>query len=77
MFVSKLLRDIPDVQKLNKKLDDMYGLWRFCKFQRGYNIGIRLVEDLQVKTNIGRCNDFSETSNVISNVSRFLAFLSF
>lgn len=35
---------------------------------RGYNIGVRLVEDLLARSTIGRCNDFRETADVIAKV---------
>ena len=35
---------------------------------RGYNIGIRLIEDLLARSDIGRCNDFRETADVIAKV---------
>lgn len=36
---------------------------------RGYNIGVRLIEDFLARSNVGRCNDFRETADVISKVS--------
>lgn len=36
---------------------------------RGYNIGVRLIEDFLARSNAGRCNDFRETADVISKVS--------
>ncbi len=39
-------------------------------FDRGYNIGTRLIEDFLARTSIPRCNDFRETAEVISKVSR-------
>jgi len=36
---------------------------------RGYNIGVRLIEDFLARTNTGRCNDFRETADVISKVN--------
>ena len=36
---------------------------------RGYNIGVRLIEDFLARSNIGRCNDFRETADVIAKVS--------
>jgi trafficking protein particle complex subunit 3 len=35
---------------------------------RGYNIGIRLIEDFLAKANTGRCRDFRETADVIAKV---------
>jgi len=36
---------------------------------RGYNIGVRLIEDFLARSGIGRCNDFRETADVIAKVS--------
>lgn len=36
---------------------------------RGYNIGVRLIEDFLARSNIGRCQDFRETADVIAKVS--------
>ena len=35
---------------------------------RGYNIGVRLIEDFLAKANTGRCRDLRETAEVISKV---------
>ena len=35
---------------------------------RGYNIGVRLIEDLIAKGNVGRCHDLRETADVIAKV---------
>lgn len=35
---------------------------------RGYNIGVRLVEDFLARSNVGRCHDFRETADVIAKV---------
>lgn len=37
---------------------------------RGYNIGIRLIEDFLARSNVGRCHDFRETADVIAKVSQ-------
>lgn len=36
---------------------------------RGYNIGVRLIEDFLAKSNTGRCHDLKETADVISKVT--------
>jgi len=43
----------------------------FCRLVvfRGYNIGVRLIEDFLARSGIGRCNDFRETAEVIAKVS--------
>ena len=35
---------------------------------RGYNIGIRLIDEFLAKSNVSRCNDFRETTDVIAKV---------
>jgi len=39
-----------------------------CFDSRGYNIGVRLVEDFLARSNVGRCHDFRETADVIAKV---------
>ena len=41
---------------------------------RGYNIGIRLIEDFLARTGLQRCSTFAETAEVISKVA-FKTFL--
>ena len=41
-----------------------------CSGFRGYNIGVRLVEDFLARSNVGRCHDFRETADVIAKVTR-------
>lgn len=36
---------------------------------RGYNIGVRLIEDFLARSNVGRCQDFRETADVIAKVN--------
>lgn len=45
-------------------------------FHRGYNIGVRLIEDFLARSNIGRCQDFRETADVIAKVSGKVSELS-
>lgn len=35
---------------------------------RGFNIGVRLIEDFLARSNVGRCHDFRETADVIAKV---------
>lgn len=35
---------------------------------RGYNIGVRLIEDFLARTGLGRCKDFAEVGEVMSKV---------
>ena len=48
-------------------------LWRWVRItlwlaSRGYNIGVRLIEDFLARSNVGRCHDFRETADVIAKV---------
>lgn len=46
-----------------------------CLFSfRGYNIGVRLVDEFFVRANMGRCKSFEETANMIAKVG-FKMFL--
>lgn len=38
------------------------------RFHRGYNIGVRLIEDFLARSSVGRCQDFRETADVIAKV---------
>lgn len=35
---------------------------------RGYNIGVRMIEDFLARANSGKCNDFRDVAEVISKV---------
>lgn len=35
---------------------------------RGYNIGVRLIDEFLAKSNVSRCADFKETADVIAKV---------
>jgi trafficking protein particle complex subunit 3 len=62
--VAQLCRDFNgDYGKVNKQLDKM-----------GYNIGLRLIEELLAKSGIGRCQNFKDTAEVVSKVG-FKMFL--
>lgn len=50
-----------------RHFDPLNGL--FSDFlPRGYNIGVRLIEDFLARSNVGRCHDFRETADVIAKV---------
>lgn len=53
-------------------------IWVFAsspgKTNRGYNIGIRLVDDFLAKTNTGRCRSFKDAARTIAEVG-FKMFL--
>jgi len=36
---------------------------------RGYNIGIRLIEDFLARSGLGKCADFKEVGEVVAKVS--------
>ncbi|XP_022293481.1 trafficking protein particle complex subunit 3-like [Crassostrea virginica] len=57
-LVAQLLKDYEDDEEVNKQLEKM-----------GYNIGVRLIEDFLARSNVGRCNDFRETADVISKLA--------
>lgn len=44
----------------------------FISLVRGYNIGVRLIEDFLARSSVGRCHDFRETADVIAKVSDFI-----
>lgn len=41
---------------------------------RGYNIGIRLIDEFLAKSGVGNCSDFKETAEVIAKIA-FKMFL--
>ncbi|XP_065838444.1 trafficking protein particle complex subunit 3-like [Oscarella lobularis] len=56
-LVSQLVKDYESDAEVNKQLEKI-----------GYNIGVRLIEDLLARTNVGRCHDFKETADVIAKI---------
>ena len=44
-----------------------FAVW-LVGFFRGYNIGVRLIDEFLAKSNISRCVDFKETAEVIAKV---------
>ncbi|KAG4986075.1 hypothetical protein JHK86_033766 [Glycine max] len=56
-IVRQLLTDLEEAEEVNKQLDQM-----------GYNIGIRLIDEFLAKSNVSRCNDFRETTDVIAKL---------
>jgi len=42
------------------------------KYFRGYNIGVRIIEDFLARSNQGRCHDLKETADVIAKVEFYL-----
>ena len=41
-----------------------------CACGRGYNIGVRLVDEFLAKAQIGTCQSFQETAEVIAKARR-------
>ena len=39
-----------------------------CLHRRGYNIGVRLIEDFLARTQQGRCYDLKETADILAKV---------
>ncbi|KAJ2000652.1 hypothetical protein GGI04_003350 [Coemansia thaxteri] len=62
-LVVQLVKDYEDYAAVNKQLDKM-----------GYNIGVRLVDDIMARTSLERCSGFTATAEVISKVG-FKLFL--
>ncbi|KAJ2078431.1 transport protein particle 22 kDa subunit [Coemansia sp. RSA 988] len=62
-LVVQLVKDYEDYGAVNKQLDKM-----------GYNIGVRLADDILARTGLERCADFHATAEVISKVG-FKVFL--
>ncbi|KAJ1892835.1 hypothetical protein LPJ66_006110, partial [Kickxella alabastrina] len=62
-LVVQLVKDYEDYGAVNKQLDKM-----------GYNIGVRLIDDILARTSIDRCADLQTTAEVISKVG-FRVFL--
>lgn len=63
-IVAQLCKDYDgDYSQVNKQLDKM-----------GYNIGLRLIEELLAKSNVSRCTNFRDTAETVSKVG-FKMFL--
>lgn len=57
-IVAQLVADFDhDYAKVNKQLDKM-----------GYNIGLRLIEELLAKTGLPRCQNFRDTAEAVAKV---------
>jgi Transport protein particle (TRAPP) component len=72
--VAQLCKDTEDASQINKQLDKMSSL-HFVLTRRGYNIGVRLIEDFLAKANTGRCHDIRETADVMSKVTPHTSML--
>uniref|UniRef100_A0AAQ5YSP9 Trafficking protein particle complex subunit n=1 Tax=Amphiprion ocellaris TaxID=80972 RepID=A0AAQ5YSP9_AMPOC len=70
-LVTQLCKDYENDEEVNKQLDKInknISKWPQT-FERGYNIGVRLIEDFLARSSIGRCQDFRETADVIAKVA--------
>ena len=65
MITAHSCKKFGTLQKKNKLLSCINFM---CSDFRGYNIGVRLVEDFLARSNVGRCHDFRETADVIAKV---------
>uniref|UniRef100_A0A8C9EXD2 Trafficking protein particle complex subunit n=1 Tax=Pavo cristatus TaxID=9049 RepID=A0A8C9EXD2_PAVCR len=65
-LVTQLCKDYENDEDVNKQLDKI--LFLVCS-HRGYNIGVRLIEDFLARSNVGRCHDFRETADVIAKIA--------
>ncbi|EOD09093.1 trafficking protein particle complex 3 [Emiliania huxleyi CCMP1516] len=61
--VTQLLKDYEDVAAANVQLEKM-----------GYNMGVRMVDELLAKASLAQCASFSETAEVVAKVG-FKMFL--
>lgn len=62
-FPYHILSDDLRLYKANIRLSDLK-----LYVSRGYNIGVRLVDEFLAKSNVSRCVDFKETAEVIAKV---------
>ncbi|KAJ1755533.1 hypothetical protein LPJ77_003844 [Coemansia sp. RSA 2523] len=62
-LVVQLLRDHEDCTAVNQQLDKL-----------GYNIGVRLADDMFARTSLDRCSDIHATADVIAKIG-FRMFL--
>ena len=70
-LVVQLLQDMEDVGTVNLELEKMYELpirWMACS---GYNMGIRLVDEVLAKAGIPGCQNWKDTAEVVAKVWRW------
>lgn len=48
-----------------------------CDIYRGYNIGVRLIDEFLAKSGVGNCANFRETADVIAKVRTQISHLLF
>ena len=79
-LVIQLIQDYQDYAQVNVQLDKMYFPLHSVNINhllnlapiapcRGYNIGVRLIEDFLARSNLPKCKDFVETGEIVSKVS--------
>ena len=74
--MAQLLQDYEDVDEVNTQLEKMFVCWSIgvlrviCLFSlnRGYNIGLRLIDEFLARSGVGRCQSFKDTGEVIAKV---------
>ncbi|KAK7359502.1 hypothetical protein VNO77_01462 [Canavalia gladiata] len=55
---------------------ETFHVLRFTSFLRGYNIGIRLIDEFLAKSYVSRCVDFKETACNCKGIVLFLLYRS-
>lgn len=89
-LVAQLIKDFEEVDEVNKQLEKMLAPFNWKQHVsipsahtsfsssslhfRGYNIGLRLIDEFLSKSNTGSCSDFRETAETIAKVG-FKMFL--
>ncbi|KAK4398476.1 Trafficking protein particle complex subunit [Sesamum angolense] len=72
-IVRQLLTDLEEVEEVKAARSNNFLVF-VMSCCRGYNIGVRLVDEFLAKSNVSRCVDFRETAEVIAKVG-FKMFL--
>ena len=72
--VTQLMLDYETDEEVNTQLEKMYAVLALGEYDadlqnRGYNIGIRLVDDFLSHTTFTKCQDFGDTMNIICKVA--------
>ena len=76
--VMQVLQDYEDVDATNAQLEKMSAPSRAARKaiaqlrslpRRGYNIGVRLIDEFLAKAQVSSCSSFHETADVIAKVA--------
>jgi trafficking protein particle complex subunit 3 len=69
-FVMQLLKDYKSIEEVNNKLESMYSCFLLFMMDkiRGFNIGIRMIDEFFAKSQQGPCSSFEETADVLAKV---------